>query len=149
MNKDWNLISWCLALEGSIELRQQTHRGTYTPTLKLYNTNESLVYKFKDLVGLGNIYKHSYYDNPKFKQSYIWRLQRIDDVKCVLENIIPYLPIKKEQAILLLEYVNLRLSKKDKWFKWYNNGSSYSDREDEMFWEMKELNRRGNKLEVN
>jgi hypothetical protein len=49
---------------------------------------------------------------------------------------------KKRQAELLIEFISIRVTKKDQWHK---RGSSYSNKEMEIYKEMKNLNKRGRK----
>jgi len=68
------------------------------------------------------------------KQLYALYIQDLDGIQYCLKKILPYLVIKKEQAILLNEYVKLRLK---------NRNKGYSDRELEIAKLFKTINKRG------
>ena len=134
------LIAWCISLEGSIELVIQSSRSSYCPYLKLYNTDVNIVNQFYEIMGRKGFIVRSEYKNPKFKPCYAWRCCKMEDVKNILGSILPYLPSKKEQAELLIEYITIR---EDNKYKWHLRGSSHSDREREIHLRIKELNKRG------
>jgi len=139
---DWRLVAWCLALEGSIGMYMQSSRNDFAPVLKLYNTDRNVVMSFMEMVDCGCVYLNKNNGGKRSnKPLYFWRLQSFSDVKVFLNNIIEYLPSKKRQAELLLEFVDIRLSNNHKWRKLRE--SSYSTREMEIYNEMKKLNRRG------
>ena len=68
------------------------------------------------------------------KQLYALYIQDLEGIQSCLKQILPYLVIKKEQAILLNEYVKLRLK---------NRNKGYSDRELEIAKLFKTINKRG------
>lgn len=136
---DWRLIAWCISLEGSIGLMKDG--SVMHPTIKLYNTDASIVTAFHELVGVGHIYKNKTNgSNPQNKPLYFWRACVFSEIEMILNGIVEYLPSKKEQAKLLIEFIGIRNTKKDQWHK---RGSSYSDREKEIYIKMKNLNSRG------
>ena len=68
------------------------------------------------------------------KKVYDIQIQDLEGIKNCLKVISPYLLIKKEQATLLIEFVNLRIKNKNK---------GYSNRELEISKIFKTINKRG------
>jgi len=138
MNKDWQLIAWCISLEGSIGFVK--NGKLLQPCIKFFNTDRSIVNTFCELVGVGGVYTNKTNGKRSNKPLHFWRCNDFDDVRHLLTNIVGYLPSKKEQATLLTEFIDLRLSKQNQWHK---RGSSYSNREFEIYDKVKMLNKRG------
>ena len=103
------------------------------PQIQIGNTNKLIIYWLKETTGVGvlSIHKQS---KAKWKTCYSWYLYVISDIKALLEEILPYLKVKKHQAELLLEFCKLRLKNIRKW---------YSDREIQIYQELKKLNKKG------
>jgi len=58
-------------------------------------------------------YGKIYFIKPKLrrqKESFRYKIWRMREVKEILEEMLPYLRIKKRQAELILEFINLRLA---------------------------------------
>lgn len=100
----------------------------YNSIIMVTSTSEKLI---KWLVGNfgGNYYKSNRIV-PNSKPAYIWRFLKHKEIELLLLAILPYLIIKREQAILLLEFV--RLPRKD-----------VPEKREELFQKMKTLNKRG------
>lgn len=102
------------------------------------NTNKDVLDWICDLTGLGSIYKYSKQKNPN--QADAWKLVLWSNQAAQLINaILPYLKIKKERAILALEFQN---SSK------YTNKLSESDRlfQIEKHIAFRNINKRGSDL---
>ena len=138
-NDDKRLIAWCISLEGSIMLTK--NRTGYTPIVEFINTNLELINKFYVLMGdtPSHIYRKRYNDGIR-SDSYRCRCNHLTVVKDLLESIKDYLPSKREQADLLLEFINLRLNCKD---SWGSRGLSYTTKERDIHIKIKELNKIG------
>lgn len=67
--------------------------------------------------------------NQKHKASYEWRPTGANNTKAMLLGMLPYLVIKREQAVLGLEWVDLAYNSKD--------------RREEIFQKLKMLNQKG------
>jgi hypothetical protein len=97
MNKDWRLVAWCISLEGSIGLIKDGN--CYHPTIKFYNTDLSIVESFHKLVSVGHIYENKINgNNQQNKPLYFWRVNCFSEVMLIINNIIEYLPSKKETS---------------------------------------------------
>lgn len=130
------LMAWSICWEGSIYLSQGQRQGRekpeYTPHISLTNTNPTLMKAFTELVGYGRVFPRP--PTEIHKASYEWQVGTLNGVKQCCEEMLPYLPAKQEQAKLLLEYCNSRLSAK---------GGTYSKREEQIYEEMRKLNKQG------
>ena len=134
-----DIIAWTIATDGHISLIKHKCRSylgfLLKPRIAVTNTESELINKLEKMVG-GS--KTQYYKkNPKWKNGLRLQITSLKDVKYLLEKILPHLPIKRKRAKLLLEFCNSRLQR--------GKHTHYSKRELEIFKEMKELNKRGNK----
>jgi hypothetical protein len=76
--------------------------------LHITNTNETILRYFKDLVGFGSFYQavsEGRYGNHK--AAFVYEVCANQCV-CVLKEILPFLKIKKEQALLALEFADTK-----------------------------------------
>jgi len=99
--------------EGSIGLnmRYPPHmkRGTFRFDVEISSTDENLMKRLQEIFK-GEIYnKKTYTKRPWRRPSYIMHLKR-RTIEDWFPKIIPYLVIKKERAILLMEYFSLNSS---------------------------------------
>lgn len=108
-----------------------TGGSSITPLIMITNTNKDLINHLKTLLH-GPTIKTS--RTPEGKDVWVLQIAKLLDVKALLEQITPYLFVKKRQAELLLEFCNLRL--KDKWMR-------YNPRLFEIAKEIRRLNRSG------
>lgn len=77
----------------------------YNPVIVVTSTNEKLIKWLLHNFG-GNYYKAGRIV-PNCKQAYIWRFLKKAEIERLLLAILPYLIIKRDQAISLLEFVRL------------------------------------------
>lgn len=100
----------------------------YNSVVMVTSTSEKLVKWLQHNFG-GNYYQ-SGRDVPNCKPAFIWRFLKKADIEKLLLAILPYLIIKREQAILLLEFVRLERSENPQ-------------KRSELHQKMKMLNKRG------
>ena len=87
---------------------------TYMQALKVAMVEIDALEFFKNTLNLGNIYLNGVRaSRPNNKPIYMWYLRKIDDVIYCLQNIIPYLKVKKERAEFLLDFCNKRKNYKN------------------------------------
>lgn len=105
--------------EGSIQINPSKSQGKHKfwcLTVQISSNNKALMYWLKNLWKIGNVTIWKARGSKKNRKSYNWRLYSYK-AKRLLEEIRPYLIIKKEHTKLALEfgkYVNIkgfRLSK--------------------------------------
>lgn len=103
-----------------------------TPLIIITNTNKELIDHLRTTLHGSTLKTQHRTGHCKD----VWALQvaRLLDVKALLEQITPYLFLKRRQAELLLEFCNLRLE--DKWMR-------YNPRLFEIAKEIRKLNRKG------
>jgi hypothetical protein len=77
----------------------------YNSIIMVTSTSEKLVKWLQHNFG-GNYYQ-SGREVPNCKPAFIWRFLKKAEIEKLLLAILPYLIIKREQAILLLEFVRL------------------------------------------
>lgn len=127
-------LAWLVAGEGTISLYKGMNKGylQLMPRVQIYNTDLGMLEQVRDAFG-GSIYK---YVKPLdgHRQCYYWNSFNFAHVKVILEDILPYLPIKQKQATLLLNLVQRRLEMR---------GRPYTKEDWDTFPQMKALNKRG------
>ncbi len=143
------IIAWVIACEGSVSLhkvdRNRCGNWQYQPTISVDNTSKVLLNKWKKIVGkIGGFYTHRKYHNT-WKDCHHWKLSKLADLKVLLKEIIPYLPIKRKQAKLLLEFVCDRLKGRQLTTNFNGIKTAWKPRYEEIYQEMIRLNSRGKK----
>lgn len=115
-------------------------RTNLSPTIEITNTDQDILGKVEEILGPG-VWKSSR-GNPAWKTSYHYKIGSVQAVSDFLELIGPHLisDKKRKLAQLLLEYCKSRIkTRKGR----ANNLAPYSQREFEIYHEMRELNKRG------
>jgi hypothetical protein len=118
--------------EGSLGIAK--HSTRLTPYLEICNTKADFISWLRDKMGLGYITQYI----PKkasYNNSYLFSLIRAEEIIQVLDAVEPYLVIKKKHAELLKEFCQLRTHRK--------KTEPYTEREHQIYVELKNLNRRG------
>ena len=120
-----------LDTEGCISLHRDN--SSLTPYIDFGNTSKKLVAKFMVLSNAqGSFEQRKVKGNQK--ELFRFRIFALEQVAHLLEEITPFLNLKKRQGELLLEYCTIRLS---------NYHKPLGKREWEIFQELKILNKRG------
>lgn len=108
----------------------------FAPTVKINMTSRVAIQFIQSIFG-GKIYF-----TPKpapNRDVYDWQLTNKKDCKRVLEEILPFLRLKKRQAEILLDFIFLRESKP----KTNSSGGTYTENEWKCWREIKKLNKKG------
>jgi hypothetical protein len=103
-----NYIAGIVDGEGTIGLYK--YDNIYIVEIKIHNTNLNLLKYVRDTIKLGHINRQSKKENHKFV--YIYKLRK-HEYKKFLNEILPYLKIKRRQAELVLQYLSLRKGHRD------------------------------------
>lgn len=116
--------------------RADPHKGgsPLTPLIGISNSKKELIDWLHSIL-FGSTIKTGKEDIQRNRKA-VWAVQvaRLLDVKCLLEQILPYLKVKRRQAELVLEFCNVRLE--DSW-------ATYNPRLFEIAKEVRKLNRKG------
>jgi len=112
----------------------------YVPSIVIGNTHKSIL-DTKEEIGVGNIcFRKS--KNKKHKNVFIWTLSS-NPIRAILPQIIPHLKIKKKQAELICQYLELVCKANIREYR-----SQYFQEVDEIYSKIKELNKRGEESTV-
>lgn len=109
------VMAWTIAWEGCLGLykarRSEGHSFQIIPVVDVSNTNRELLEAFAKLVGYGKVYHQSnhHHDGTNWKDMHKWQLTSLETVKRFCEEILPYLPAKKEQAEILIRFAKRRM----------------------------------------
>ena len=137
----WVYLAGFIDGEGCLFLDKNSSRTNnkymlMTPKISISNTNEEVINFCKESFKSGGIYKTN--SNPHIhsnnKQIFLYVKQGFG-ILPILVGILPFLRVKRERAILLIEYIKIRL--KQNWRE------PYTKRHYEIYDEIKKLNKRG------
>jgi hypothetical protein len=106
----------------------------YGIVVSVTGTNENLMQWL--IANFGGSWTRDKSQNPLWKQRVSWRSTGSKNKEIVLLGIMPYLIIKKQQAVLALEFLRM-------------NGESNPTKRESIHLRMKELNKRGKAVEAN
>lgn len=127
--------------EGTLRVMRAL-KSWYAPFIQITNTNEALMDWLQRLLGekgIGHVYHERFRKKPNHKLKHVYNIAAVQGVKQILDQIAPLLVIKKEQAKLLLEFISMKEEKAD---------YGVLPREQEIFEELKLLNKRGNAEQI-
>jgi hypothetical protein len=115
-NLPWSALAMCFDCEGTISLGKHNKTEEGEPTsvqldLTIVNTDERLMVWLMRHFG-GRYYLRPAY-SPKHKACFRWRVTGKANKEKVLLGILPYLIIKREQAVLALEFVRMPVHHRD------------------------------------
>ena len=142
------ILAWSIAWEGHIGLykakRSRGHAFQYVPKISLDNTDILLLEHFVALVGYGHTGVHRWVNPSNRKVLYHWYLCSLKDCKRFCEEVLPYLPAKRRQAELIIEFCGIRMNPNVRKNVAMSKGeTTWGLREEEIYQELKELNKRG------
>lgn len=108
---DWAWAAGFFDGEGSISLKRTwtkaTNRKTYTPYLHLAQVDRAVLDHFHRIVGCGTIAPNSrtYHERPSGNRAPSWQwCCSASSAEATATAMLPYLVLKRERALLLLEY---------------------------------------------
>jgi hypothetical protein len=139
-------LAMMIDCEGKIGFQKQKKRKGYSddrylPMIQISNTKRQLVEFFRDLIGNPK-YKIGIADNgPNRKQIYYLSITSMPRIYAVLKLIKDYLMLKRKQAVLTIEFIELhdKLQREQRCCL----RRDYPPRMHEIYREMKMLNKRG------
>lgn len=86
----------------------KTSYPSFGPRFCIVNANKNLIESVLQDWALGSI-KEVRYKNPRYKPTYVWETRRLREILKAIEYILPYLKLKRKQALLMIEYCKSRL----------------------------------------
>ena len=94
--------------EGTISLKRD--RSWAVPLMFITSSNREVLDHIRKITGIGNV--RETFDKARAerggKNVFRWIVEKLGEMYSLLKTITPYLIIKKKQALLLLEYFDLR-----------------------------------------
>jgi hypothetical protein len=101
--------------EGTISIGKKNNKTgrlgfTLTPSVSIANTNEGVIRYCQSLIG-GRVYKGRR-RKPNHRTKFTLRVHRHTEIMKILEQVYPYLRIKKKNAELLMKYCESRIKKR-------------------------------------
>jgi len=136
-SKNWSYLAGIVDGEGNISITQNTRKNGWNQFQFLFSIKNTDLRLMQWLVeNFGGVYYNQPSSNLTWKLSYSWRPKGRKNKEEILLGILPYLLLKKEQALLALEYVRL-------------DPHVQSPRRREIAKRCTELNQRGKSVETN
>lgn len=133
------IAAYSIVWEGCLSLSLAHHRRDnrvfpeLIPSISIVGTSKELLDSFCSLIGYGKVRREKR-KNPSTNQKEVhcWVVTGgMPKIKAFCEEIIPFLPAKRRQAELLIEYCSRK------------RFSRYDEKDYRIYAEMRELNRRG------
>jgi len=124
------------------ETSQNSATPRYHPYLIIANNNSPVLFHIKDIIGEGKIYelkRSSRNQKPGFQ----YKLTKMSTLETLLPAIEPYLIVKKQQAKLLIRYLNTRRSKRITTGTGSRGATSFDRAEEQIHQELLLLNKKG------
>ena len=78
------------------------------PQIGITNSCKRMLDWISEIIGHGKI-EHKGYNEKTQKTTYVWRLCGMASIKCLLEQISPYLKIKKDKAKKVIQYASSQM----------------------------------------
>ena len=146
MSEELAYIAGLLDADGCFYANSYLRKGrnctSLTVRIQVTNTYLPVLEWVREIVGAGHI--SSYNDNnSSHKVVYAWILNGHSPIEQFLQGVLPYLIIKKEQAELMLAYVQGRIDKGSE------RRPSIDNEDQELITMIQSLNRRGVVLSAN
>ena len=127
--ESWQLgyIAGIIDGEGCIRLKKG--KNIVAPEIQVTMTNINCIALLHKMTGVGKAFYEKRNQPKHWKQVYRWVTWRRVEIYLLLKAIQPYLVVKREHAILMLEFLERRILRKP-----------FSERDFEMLTEMHKLN---------
>lgn len=129
--EEWSYLAGIIDGEGMITIEKQRRRDSFHPKIAITTTDENLSNWLQKKVNTTCVISKN--KHPTWKTKYECFIHGYS-CKPILENVLPFLKIKNKHAKLVLEFINLRLSRKGIRF--------HSSREEEIYNKIRKLNNR-------
>lgn len=124
--------------------KQQSDSLLYHPYLIITGTDEKTIRYLKELTGCGWIVKLPGKSN--FKPAYQYKVTKFEDLVSLLPEIQEFLRIKQSQSKLIIEFINYRKKALIKTGRGSRNITSFAGQEENIYQELRKLNKKGAKI---
>lgn len=132
-------IAGILDGEGSIHICRS--HGYFLPRVGISNTYKPLIAWLKRKIGCDYIHVFKYGYNTHKRPCYYLSFENRQKITALLKTLLPYLIVKRRHAEIMLEYLSLRQQNLSK-----GQNRVYTEQELALYFKLKKLNRRGNKI---
>ncbi len=97
---EWAYLAGIIDGEGSIAIYR--FRDSYRPEISVFNTNVELKQWLK--TRLGGYVNPPRQQNPRQKPAFKWRTTTLRQMKEICQRCLPYLIVKRPQALIILRF---------------------------------------------
>lgn len=124
------------------ETRSQASSPRYHPYLIIVNTNRYALEQASAIIGDGRIYI-AHKTNGRHKESYQYKLTKMDSLMTALQDIAPFLKIKQKQAYTLMDFIKKRKAARPITGRGSRGQTSFDAVDSEVYHNLLALNKRG------
>lgn len=124
------------------ETKSQASSPRYHPYLIIVNTNRYALEQISTIIGDGCVYI-AHKTNGKHKESYQYKLTKMDPLMAVLRDIAPFLKIKQKQAYILMGFIKKRKTARPATGRGSRGRTSFDAVDSEAYHNLLALNKRG------
>ena len=121
--------------------RQSAATPRYHPYLIVTNTNMGAIEQIHAILGIGKVYKIPRQDD-KSKDAYQLKITKALDLLLVLEQLQPFLRVKREQCELLVSYLRYRMTVKLLTGRGRRGVTSFGEKDAEVYQRLLVLNKK-------
>jgi len=125
------------------ETKHSAASPRYHPYLIIVNTDKKVLLYIKELIGDGRLYILNKTSGNK-RESFQYKLTKMNALLTVLEAVLPYLRVKQEQCKLLISFINKRKNVRPVTGRGSRGITSFDKEDDEVHKLFLLLNKRGN-----
>lgn len=129
------------------ETARQSASLLYHPYLIIANSNYNVLEFIRKYIGYGYVYevrrKKSKLRHNNEKPGFQYKLTKMDKLRPFLNTLRPYLRLKQQQCALLLKFITIRQNAKRITGRGHRGSTSFSNLEEEIYQELRILNKRG------
>ena len=145
VEKTW--LACAIDCEGSVELQRNRNGASFTPRIRISNTCSEFIETAQQILGCGTISTQGNLPNNR-KDTHVLSFYS-NDIRTFLPEVLPYMIIKRPQALALSEALEILELRKQGGslsnpFGWFPKGSEESRKWLEVIYlKIKDLNKKG------
>lgn len=159
-NTDLAYIAGLIDGEGTITInrhRNKSKRGwVYQPCVSISNTVPSLCMWVQSVTGMGNVNSKDYKNrNKRYRLPWVWQVFNMEEIVVLLTKLIPFLKLKREQALLLVRFCEERIKQNRRWVpdrdrmgRFVPSTNSYTELQHQIYRRIRKLNGKGRFSEI-
>lgn len=142
----WASLATLIDGEGCIGILKATRPSglfAYSPDIRIVNTNLAWLVAWQQRVDRGYLNSFKQKTDTNWKDRHTWIISKKADVVYILKRILPYLFCKQEQARLVIQAIEEKVSLPHGERAWTRPSEQELARREGLYQRMRQLNRKG------